>query len=469
MLVLVLEASTSAAKALLYDSENGVAAVVNEPYSTDVDSGGRQDTEQVYLATLRAGHKVAAGRDVAAVAVSGVWHSIAVCGSGMKPAERTHTWTFTSASGLCRDIRQDKRLAAEIYKRTGCFPNVTYQPYTLRYLRENGLDLRDKLFCSQGGYNFYRMTGTLLETACMVSGMGLLNTHTKEYDDFILDFTGIKKGQLGELATYRDTLPLTAECAGALGIAPGIPVVPPHPDGALNQLGNGACRPGIMTFSVGTSAAIRLAASGPVLSDPSATWCYVGVDCHMSGAATAGACSCVNWFKDVVLEGKHSFQELESGMPDAKNAPVYLPFLFGERCPGWTDEREGSFHELRGSTTASDMFAAICEGVLFNIFQCYEILAGLCGPPDKIIVSGGILNSQKWMQMAADIFGRTLTLSKTAQASALGGAALALHAAGELEDVKDFSGGEGETVSPRNGAGYGEKYRRYLTWYEKCK
>ena len=187
----------------------------------------------------------------------------------------------------------------------------------------------------------------------------------------------------------------------------------------------------------------------------------------MSGAATAGACNCINWFKQTVLGNKYNFAELESTLlGNNANAPVYLPFPFGERCPGWQDNRTGGFCELTGNTSAPDMFAAICEGVLFNVYQCYEILTKLMGNPDKIIMSGGILNSTKWTQMSADIFGREIILSETPQASVLGGAVLALHAAGAITDIREFSpGGEEQMITPRIGVDYSRKYGRYLDWY----
>jgi len=466
LLVLVLEASTSAAKALLYDSALGIIAAESEPYSPDYDTAGMQDTEQVYLATIRVGRKVAKGKDVASVAVGGIWHSIAVCDSYMRPCAHTYPWTYTKASDICRMIRADGSLAAEIYNNTGCFPNVTYQPYTLRYLRENGMALDDKLFCSQGGYNFYRMTGERYETASITSGMGFINTHTKRYDDMILDFAGVRKEQFGELTDYRELRPLTRECADMLGVAAGIPVVPPYSDGALTQLGSGAMSPGAMTFSVGTSAAIRLTSDIPVLSAPPATWCYVGVDCHMAGAATAGACNCINLFKETVLKDTYSFGELEARLLSGRGTAVYLPFPFGERCPGWQDGRTGGFFGLDGFTDAPDLYAAICEGVLFNVYQCYRILVELCGEPEKMILSGGILESAKWTQLAADIFRREIILSGETQASVIGGAALALYAAGEIRDIRDFTVSAGDKVSPRPGIDYSSKYGRYLHWYE---
>jgi gluconokinase len=472
MLVLALESSTSAAKAMLYDSEQGVLAVENESYTPDMDENGRQDTELVYLATMRVGRKAAQGRDIEAISVGGVWHSITVCDTAMRPVIATHIWTYSGASELCRSVREDKRLARDIYNRTGCMPNITYQPYTLKYLQQQGLDLTDKFFFSQAGYNFYRMTVERIETYNIASGMGFLDIRAKEYEDLILDYIGIEKNQLSPLGTYRDLRPLSGECARLLGVRSDIPVVPPHSDGALNQLGNGAYRPKFMTFSVGTSAAIRLSTDSPFLSEPAATWCYVGVDRWLSGAATAGACNCVNWFKDTLMGGRMSFWELgEKLLDDDNETPVFLPFLFGERCPGWQDERMGGFHEIKSTNGAQDLFRGLSEGILFNIYQCYLILEKSFGKPEQIILSGGILNSHRWTQMVSDIWGQEITISKSSQASLLGGVVLALFAAESSDELPDLPFGAKKTISPRPDAvnRYRDKFERYLYWYNNVK
>lgn len=470
MFVLALETSTSAAKAMLYDTKNGVVAVESTPYTAQMDRAGVQDTEALFLATMDAGRKVASGKEISAVAVSGVWHSVAICDAKMRPASPSYVWTYTGASSVCQRARADDAFTKRIYNETGCMPNVTYPLYTVRHLIENGLDTKEKLFCSQAGYNFYHMTGERQDTASIVSGMGLLNIHTLEYSDAAFNFMGTDKTQWAPLCNYHDTRPLTEACAALLGIAPGIPVVPPHADGALNQLGNGAVRPGLMTFSVGTSAAIRLSTEKPVLSNPPATWCYVGAEGWMSGAATAGACNCVNWFRETVLKDRWSFQELESGFGSfTDSTPVFLPFLFGERCPGWRDERRGGFLQMGGGDAAPSLFKAICEGVLFNVLHCYNILTELGGTPKKILMSGGILNSPPWTQMAADIFGREIVLSQTAQTSLLGGTVLAMQAAGLLDNLQDFEDCSTKTAVPQPGAhaAYQKKFERYLEYYQK--
>lgn len=276
MLVLSLESSTSSAKALLFDTEKGVVDSKNRVYSPDICSDGKTDTDAVFQLTMSLGKEIASGKSIDAIAICGTWHSISVCDDSMVPVTPTFSWEFMEPSEQCKKIRKDEQLTQEIYTRTGCMPHVTYPRHALIHLKENGFDLKGKKIISQGAYNFFSITGVFAESISTVSGSGLLNINTLKYDDFILDYIGIDESQLGALVNYSDIAPLNAKGASMLGISAGIPVVPAYPDGALNQVSNGAVVQGKMTFSVGTSAAIRFSSDRPVLPKNGQLWCYYG-------------------------------------------------------------------------------------------------------------------------------------------------------------------------------------------------
>ena len=261
--------------------------------------------------------------------------------------------------------------------------------------------------------------------------------------------------------------PILPEMARRLGVAEGVPVVPAYSDGALNQIGSNAIRPDIMTLSVGTSGAVRLVSDEARVSKTQGHWCYRGVDRWMVGAATAGAGNCISWLKKRALFNRWDYKFLDRNMLVQENTPVFLPFLTGERCPGWNDQRSGGFYELKPSMDIRDLYRAVGEGVLFNLFQCYCELTSIAPPPRRIIVSGGILNSKNWCQMLADIFQQEIALSETQHASSLGGVALALRVAGGLDRLEDFTFDQQTPMHPRPEAKdyYRKQYSRYLDYY----
>nr|WP_246208565.1 FGGY-family carbohydrate kinase [Anaerotalea alkaliphila] len=472
---MAMETSTSAAKAVLVDREKGILDMAMETFGPEVDREGAQDTEAVLRAALEVGRRVARGRDIQAVALGGIWHSVVLLDDRMRPQGRTYTWAYRGAAGSCRNLRLQEGLAEELYRRTGCMVHASYPRQVLLDMKERGVPLKGKRIASQGACLFQRLTGEFMESVSTASGSGWLHLEDRNYDPQVLDLLGIRVEQLGLLGSYRDVRPLTSKGAALLGIAPGIPVVPSHPDGALNQVGDGASLPGRMTFSVGTSGALRLTKEAPALTDKRQTWCYAGVEDWVAGAATSGAGNCVRWFKEKVLGGKWGYPELERGgvSLEAPVGPgaVFLPFLFGERSPGWNDGRRGGFVGLEGTEDAAGLYTVLREGILFNLLQGFQALLEASGEPRALVLSGGILHSPQWTQMAADIFQRPLHCSDTSQASVLGAAALALHAAGGLEEVKEFASDWSglRVVEPRRDRGelYGERFGEYCRWYGK--
>ena len=117
------------------------------------------------------------------------------------------------------------------------------------------------------------------------------------------------------------------------------------------------------------------------------------------------------------------------------------------------------------------MYKAVQEGVLFNLYQCYEVLSTVNGEPEHIRFSGGILNSPAWTQMCADIFQRPLEVDTNEHASLMGGAVLAMENLGIIPDVKTYSP-EPERIimpDPSKAEHYREKYDRYCYYYNESK
>jgi gluconokinase len=467
MLILVLESSTTSAKAMLYHPQEGVVQMLTKEYTSQNSDVESQDAEGVFMQTVQLGRQICEGRRIDGIALGGVWHSVLLCDREMKPQTRVFSWANTMASNICDQIRTKKEEVDRFYQKTGCMVNAIYPAFKLMYLKQNGYRLEDYYIMGQGSYNTYRLAGQRIVTDSMASGSGLLNIHTKEFDPEILAEIGITKDQLCSIVTYKEKVLLSKEGAELLGLEAGIPVIPACPDGGLNQVGVGALNEGIMSFSVGTSAAIRLSTAGPIIPVKPSTWCYLSPVMWLSGAATSGACNCIDWMKDNFLD--MSYQELEQDGEQVLDTPVFLPFLYGERCPGWQDKRRGAFLGLQPHHTKLELYRAVQEGILFNIYQSYRVLCELNGVPKKIILSGGILNSRHWTQMCADIFGAELEIPTVEQSSLMGAAVLAMERLGVIADARDYTCDIGEKIipNPEKKEIYTQKYEAYSYWYDK--
>ena len=114
------------------------------------------------------------------------------------------------------------------------------------------------------------------------------------------------------------------------------------------------------------------------------------------------------------LINQMNYEELEGNQPiSLKELPIFLPFLFGERCPGWKDNRLAGFTHINANHGISEFYLAIQMGILFSLLSCYQPLVKICGKPKEIVVSGGILHSKRWTQMLADIFEHDMLCVRT--------------------------------------------------------
>ncbi|MCL2880172.1 MAG: FGGY-family carbohydrate kinase [Treponema sp.] len=472
-MILSLECSTSSAKALLYDPVlSEIVRVKSEAYPHQVSAFGgvlgTQDTSAVAALAIRLGKEVASeAENIEAIALGGTFHSIVVCTGSMEPLTPTFTWMYPGAHALTAELRKNERYTHDYYHRTGCMVHTLYPAFQLMKLRDEGFDFAGTKIASQSGFLFYTLTGVHLETASTNSGGGLINLREKSWDPETLADIGLSLANVAELVNYRDVLPLSPSGAALLGLKSGIPVLPSYPDGALNQVGSGALDHGIMTFSMGTSGALRLSVDEPLVPEHPSTWCYLSPVSWMSGAAVSGACDCVDWIKAALFPSL-SFDDIEKSQAvDYRNMPYFLPFLFGERCPGWDDNRTGGFFGMRSYHTPLDIYYSVLEGILFSLYQCYELLCQTAQTPSIIKLSGGILNSPRWKQMCADVFNCRMSCEKIPHASLLGGVVLALEHTGYLDDIKNYMVKSGETIQPggEGSAIFAERYQNYLLYY----
>lgn len=467
MKILSLESSTTSAKAMLYDTETKQTLLDSLPYPAAANlPDGTQDAKVIFDLTAQVGRKVAAGLPVDAVALVGAWHSVMLCGQDCEPVTRVYSWAATHAATICAPLRKDPEAVNAYYQKTGCMVNAIYPYFKLQYLRAQGWKLEDYLIMGQGSYNTWRLTGRRVLSDCMASGTGLMNLRTRRFDPELLESIGIREEQLCEIIHYDAPLSLNEEGAALLGLKAGTPLIAACSDGGMNQIAVGGYREGVMSFSVGTSAAIRLTVKEPCLPESPSTWCYLSPVGYLSGAATSGACNCLSWFKDSFMPGV-SYEEIEKQYRFDRDTPVFLPFLFGERCPGWDDSRKGGFGQMTGGHVPMDCYQAICEGILFCVYQCYEKLLTVNKLDPKIILSGGILNSPAWTQMCADIFNHEMCIPENAQSSLWGGVVLAVQQRLGDEGADELMGAC-SSVQPDAARHevYMKKYAKYLEQYE---
>lgn len=404
------------------------------------------------------------------VSLGGTWHSFGLFDKKMHPLGPVMPWNCTMASELCMKLRKDGKYVDDYYNITGCMVNAIYPFFKLKLVKDDVTDIHACYIGGQGTFNNYRFTGRHIVTECEASGSGFLDIRRLSYHPALLAESEIDESSLPEIVKSTSTYGLQKEVADYLGILPGTPVIPTNSDGGLNQIGTGAIEKGIMTFSVGTSAAIRLSVDKPILPANHSVWCYYSPKGWLSGAAISGACNCIDWYRQLLSPlASWNYDRFELPYTSKADIPIFLPFIFGERCPGWQDTASGRLMDLKPNTSIYDLYIAIQEGILFNIYQCYSSLVRIDSEPQLIKLSGGILHSSGWTQMCADIFNRPIEVDRSMQGSLTGGVALSMDVLNMQEAKSEYVHQDGKIIYPIASRHelYMKHYGKYLEYYSE--
>ncbi len=119
---------------------------------------------------------------------------------------------------------------------------------------------------------------------------------------------------------------------------------------------------------------------------------------------------------------------------DRLRAPIFLPYVNGERCPVCDPMARGVMFGISAGCTDVQMAYSVMEGVAFNLKQIHEKLQS---PHFPIIACGGAAQNAEFNQLKSDILGERILAIDEPDASALGAALIAGVGCGEFAGLTD--------------------------------
>jgi xylulokinase len=116
-------------------------------------------------------------------------------------------------------------------------------------------------------------------------------------------------------------------------------------------------------------------------------------------------------------------------------APLFLPYLSGERTPHNDPNAQGVLFGLTHAHDAAAIGYAVVEGVSFGLADGWASMKGAARSVQALSLVGGGARSELWAQLLASVLGVALRVDAGAQAgAALGAARLAWLADGGQEN-----------------------------------
>ena len=233
---------------------------------------------------------------------------------------------------------------------------------------------------------------------------------------------------------------LSPQIAAAWGLeGRKIPIAGGGGDNAASAIGVGATEPGSGFVSLGTSGVV-FSVTDRFVSLPERTlhaFCHALPNRWHGMSVMLSAAASLSWIAGVLGRERDVGALVASAEAFARStgavasAPIFLPYLSGERTPHNDAEATGLFAGLRANHGADALVYAVMEGVAFSFADAVDVLDAAGARPVRPLLVGGGARSDFWGQMIADVTGLTIDLAQGAEAgAALGAARLGMLAAG---------------------------------------
>lgn len=440
-----VDIGTGSTKAVALDAKGKTLFSTQVYYDTLQTQAGysEQRPDEIFKAfvksiSLAVGHLK---ENPAAISLSAAMHSIIPVDENGRALAHMLTW----ADGRSHEVAERIRALPEaesLYEATGTPIHAMSPLCKIIWWRENNPDLfsRTFKFVSIKEYIWYKLFHQFQVDYSIASATGLLNTKSLKWHDHALQLAGITPAQLSTpVAPGLVRYDLPEAVANALHINASTPFVLGASDGCLANLGSSAMSKSLASITIGTSGAVRIASDRAINNFQSMLFNYLLDDqVFISGGAISNGGIAVKWctenllHKDLKDDYDELFRRIDT-IEAGSDGLIFLPYLMGERAPIWDSKANGAF---LGVTIAHDnvhFLRAVVEGICFSLNDVLQHLEQSAGPIEKIHVSGGLFKSKIFIQMLANVTGKSLHLVQAEDASAIGAVYLGMKALGYVE------------------------------------
>ena len=452
-----VDIGTTGVRAVIYGIDGKAWSVSSEEYALHTDQSGiaEQDPDEIFAAMenviMETVQEIgAAAVNIKGISFSSVLHSFLCLDQQGRPLTQLMTWA-DSRGQIVREELRNKIHSQAVYRRTGCPLHPMYALLKAYWVKKFQPEVFAKTayFSSIKDYVVHGLTGVRAVDRSIASGSGLYNLYEGDWDQELLQVLGIRFEQMIPVHPTTHSLPLLPGVASRWGVPTTAVVVLGAGDGMMANVGVGAVKPGQINITIGTSGAARMVADAPKTDEKGRTWCYNLSEKHwMVGGAINNGGIAFRWMRDKFSEteqrvaeklGLDSYALLSSyaeKVPAGSDGLILLPFFTGERAPYWNADARGVLFGLTLNHDKRHMIRATLEGICYRMKSVLDSLEEVTGKAKELRVSGSFTRSTIWLQILADVTGRSIHLPQVEEGAAFGAAILGFYALGLLPNLE---------------------------------
>jgi len=446
MSLLGIDVGTTGCKAAIFSEEGELLASAYEEYDVHRPQPGWAELDAVEVwakvkQTIRAAVSQTTRDTVRALAVSSL-------GEAMVPvtADRQILGPSIVANFDVRGEEYIERLSSVLtnenfYRINGNTLGINYGLPKLMWIKEHQPDLYGQAykFLLWGSFVPFMLGAEPVVDFSLVNRTLLFDIGQEAWSDEILELAALDRAKLPNTAPSGTVVGTVSErVAGELGLSPSVSIVTGAHDQCATAVGCGAIEEGQAVYSMGTFLCIT-----PVFGKRRQPAVMIERGLNTEHHAVPGKYvsfiynqggSLVKWFRDTFAAAEHRqaqetgrdiYAQLIAEIPEGPGGVMVLPHFTITGPPAFISDSCGVIAGLRLETSRGDILRGILEGITFYLKQCVASL-----PPTGIEIAdfravGGGSKSDAWIQVCADIFGRSFVRPTVTEAGALGAAIIA--------------------------------------------
>ncbi|MFI1585507.1 xylulokinase [Embleya sp. NPDC020630] len=417
-LVAGIDSGTQSCKVVVCDVASG--AVLRQGRAPHPD-GGEVPPEAWWQALRTASAEAGGLDDVAAVAVSAQQHGAVCLDEDGAVARDALLWNDTRSAGAAAALCAEYGGPGAWARAVGSVPVASFTVSKLRWIAEHDprSAARTAAVCLPHDYLTWRLTGGgdiggLTTDRGDASGTGYWSPSEEAY----------RPDLLGAAFGARPVLPRVLGPRDAAGrTASGVLVAAGTGDNMAAALGVHVA-PGEAVVSLGTSGTVFVPSASPT-ADPSgavagfadATGAFLPLACTLNAARVLDAAA------GVLGVSHERLAELATAAPPGADGLVLVPYLDGERTPNLPNAA-GALHGLTtANATPAHLARAYVEGMVCGLADALDaVLDTTATDVARIRLVGGAARSPAVAAIAAELFGRPVTVPATGELAAWGAA-----------------------------------------------
>ncbi|PYH77698.1 glycerol kinase [Aspergillus uvarum CBS 121591] len=390
-----------------------------------------------------------------------------------EPLYNAIVWTDTRSQDIVDRLKQ-KPGASRLQQICG-LPLSTYSSSTkLLWMLENVPQVREAYergtlaFGTVDAWLVYRLNGgpkiknVFVSDPTNASRTMFMNLKTLKYDDYLLDFFGIKgKIHLPKLVRSSDTKAYGTLAHGALA---GTPITGCLGDQSAALVGQKGFSPGMAKNTYGTGCFLLYnVGDTPVVSShgllATVAYHFDGKPVYALEGSIAVGGSGVKFLQNNLEFFKEPAEVNDLALTvDNNGGCVFVTAFSGLFAPYWIDDARGTIFGITQYTQKGHLARAILEATCFQTKVILDAMEKDSGHSlAELAVDGGMSNSDLAMQIQADLISIPVYRPQMRETTALGAAIAAGLAAGvwrnftELREINRGSGSGATVFEPRPG------------------